>query len=121
MEEERRAGWEPEDVSAAHDGSGFDIRSLRRAPNGQVIDVRRIEVKGRGPQRGDVSLCRTEWLAAQRHRDSFWLYVLYGATSASPRGLKVRDPASALAGDVKVKTTVTAYHLPGAAIEAAAG
>jgi hypothetical protein len=120
-EEERRAGWEPEDVSAAHDGSGFDIRSLRRAPNGQVLDVRRIEVKGRGPHRGDVSLCRTEWLAAQRHRDTFWLYVLFGATSGSPRGLKVRDPAGTLADDVKVKTTVTAYHLPGAAIEAAAG
>jgi len=86
-----------------------------------VVEVRRIEVKGRGPAQGDVSLCRTEWIAAHRHGDSFWLYVLYGATSGSPRGLKVRDPARALGDRVKKVTTVTAYHVPGQAIEEAGG
>ncbi|MBA3421744.1 MAG: DUF3883 domain-containing protein [Thermoleophilaceae bacterium] len=121
MKEERDAGWEPDDVSAARDGSGFDIRSKRRDAGGRVVEVRRIEVKGRGSARGDVSLCRTEWIAAHRHGDSFWLYVLYGATSGSPRGLKVRDPARALGDRVKKVTTVTAYHVPGQAIEEAGG
>jgi len=121
MHEERNAGWDPDDVSAARDGSGFDIRSKRRDASGRVVEVRRIEVKGRGPARGDVSLCRTEWIAAHRHGDSFWLYVLYGATSGSPRGLKVRDPARAFGDRVKKVTTVTAYHVPGEAIEEASG
>jgi len=121
MKEEELAGWEPDDVSAARDGSGFDIRSKRRDASGRVVEVRRIEVKGRGPAQGDVSLCRTEWIAAHRHGDSFWLYVLYGATSGSPRGLKVRDPARALGDRVKKVTTVTAYHVPGQAIEEAGG
>ncbi len=120
MAEERRAGWEPEDVSAARDGSGFDIRSVRRAADGRVVEVRRIEVKGRGPARGDVSLCNTEWIAAHRHGDSFWLYVLYGAKGDTPRGLKVRDPFAALGDRVRKVTTVTAFHIPGEAIEAAA-
>ncbi len=121
MEEERLAGWDPEDVSDARDGSGFDIRSKLRDASGRVVEVRRIEVKGRGPARGDVSLCNTEWIAAHRHGDSFWLYVLYGATSGEPRGLKVRDPARALAEGVRKVTTVTAYRVAGEAIEAAAG
>jgi superfamily II DNA or RNA helicase len=121
MNEERDAGWDPDDVSAARDGSGFDIRSKRRDASGRVVEVRRIEVKGRGPAQGDVSLCRTEWIAAHRHGDSFWLYVLYGATSGSPRGLKVCDPARALGDRVKKVTTVTAYHVPGQAIEEVGG
>jgi superfamily II DNA or RNA helicase len=120
MATERDAGWDPEDVSAARDGSGFDIRSVRRGPDGRVQEVRRIEVKGRAPAHGDVSLCRTEWIAAHRHGDSFWLYVLYGAKSEQPRGIKIQNPASALRDEVRKVTSVTAFHIPGAAIEAAA-
>ena len=120
MAAEREAGWDPEDVSAARDGSGFDIRSVTRGPDGRVVEVRRIEVKGRAPAQGDVSLCRTEWIAAHRHGDSFWLYVLYGAKSDQPRGIKIQNPAEALKDQVRKVTTVTAFHIPGAAIEAAA-
>src|SRR5579875_918655 len=50
MRYERERGREPEDVSARHDGSGFDVRSVERTPAGER--VRRIEVKGRwGPPR----------------------------------------------------------------------
>jgi superfamily II DNA or RNA helicase len=120
MAQERDAGWDPEDVSQARDGSGFDIRSVRRDANGRVSEVKRIEVKGRAPSRGDVSLCRTEWIAAHRHGESFWLYVLYGATSDGARGLKIQDPARALRDRVREVTTVTAFHIPGDAIEEAA-
>ncbi len=119
MAAERDAGWEPEDVSAAHDGSGFDIRSVRRGPDSRVAEIRRIEVKGRAPAHGDVSLCRTEWIAAHRHGDSFWLYVLYGAKSDHPRGIKIQNPAEALKDQVRKVTTVTAFHIPGSAIEEA--
>ena len=79
MAAEREQGRQVEDVSHFRDGRGFDVRSWLETPDGRVTDVRRIEVKGRSAARGDVSLCRTEWIAAHRHRDSFWLYVVYGA------------------------------------------
>jgi SNF2 family DNA or RNA helicase len=120
MEEERRAGREPVDVSEARDGSGFDIRSIARDGQGRVAEVRRIEVKGRGAPSGDVLLCRTEWIAARRHGDGYWLYVLYGATSDAPRGVKIRNPYAALGAQVREVTQVTSFHVPGEAIEAAA-
>jgi len=50
MRYERERGREPEDVSARHDGSGFDVRSVERTPAGERVC--RIEVKGRwGPPR----------------------------------------------------------------------
>ena len=121
MAAEREAGWDPEDVSAARDGSGFDIRSVRRGSDGRMLEARRIEVKGRGPARGDVSLCRTEWISAHRHGDSYWLYVLYGAKSENPRGIKIQNPARVFSESVRKVTTVTAFHIAGAAIEEAAG
>ncbi len=119
MEYERDHGWEPEDVSAARDGSGFDIRSVRRGADGRE-EVQRIEVKGRGPSHGDVGMCRTEWIAAHRHRESYWLYVVYGAGSPKPRLVRVQNPAARLADAVREARHVTTYYLPGAAIEGAA-
>ncbi|HET7590170.1 MAG TPA: helicase-related protein [Solirubrobacterales bacterium] len=119
MEAERAEGWDPTDVSQLRDGRGFDIRSVRRDEAGREVEVRRIEVKGRGPRKGDVSLCNTEWIAAHRHGDSYWLYVLYGAKSETPRGFKVRNPAKALGQRVRKVTTITAFHIPGEAIEEA--
>jgi superfamily II DNA or RNA helicase len=119
MQFEREQGWEPEDVSGYRDGRGFDIRSVKRDPAGRVLDIRRIEVKGRGPSSGDVSLCRTEWIAAQRHREGFWLYVVYGAKSNEPRPVRIRDPYATVGEQVEEATTVTAYRVPASAIEAA--
>jgi superfamily II DNA or RNA helicase len=117
---EREAGWEPEDVSDERDGRGFDIRSVLRDERGKVKEVRRIEVKGRSGDGVDVSLCRTEWLAAQRHGETFWLYVVYDAKGGSPRGVRVQNPAAALSTAVSKVTSVTAYYIPGSAIEEAA-
>jgi uncharacterized protein DUF3883 len=117
MQAERDVGWDPEDVSNERDGRGFDIRSVKRGTHGEVLDVRRIEVKGRAPAHGDVSLCRTEWIAAHRHGRSFWLYVLYGATGNIPRGVQIQDPARVLGDRVQEVTKVTTYLVPGEAID----
>jgi superfamily II DNA or RNA helicase len=119
MQHEIDEGREVENVSEYRDGRGFDLRSWRVPPDGRVTDVRRIEVKGRAAASGDVSLCRTEWIAANRHRDSFWLYVVYGATSDNQRLIRVQDPAATLSG-VQEKRSVTTYLVPGASIEAIA-
>jgi superfamily II DNA or RNA helicase len=119
MDFERSDGWDPDDVSERRDGSGFDIRSVRRDERNRPIEVRRIEVKGRAPERGDVSLCRTEWIAANRHGDSYWLYVIYGAKSKSPRAVRIQNPAKVLRDSVNKVSKITAYYIPGDAIEGA--
>lgn len=115
---ERAEDREVEDVSEIRDGRGFDLRSWVQAPDGRVMDVRRIEVKGRSIGAGDVSLCRTEWIAAHRHRESFWLYVVYSAGSSGERLVRVQNPAAALGDRVEERTHVTTYRVPGDAIEA---
>lgn len=117
---ERRAGREPVDLSAARDGSGFDIRCTSTDPTTGETQVRRIEVKGRSGPTGDVGLYRTEWYAAQRFGPGYWLYVVYQPQSANPRLVTICDPAHVLQGVEKV-SQVTGYRVPTAAIEAAAG
>ncbi|MGH9082067.1 MAG: protein NO VEIN domain-containing protein [Acidimicrobiales bacterium] len=56
--------------------------------------MRPIEVKGRSSATGDVGLYRTEWYAAQRFGAGLWLYVVYDALAASPRLVRVQDPAA---------------------------
>ena len=115
---ERQAGWEPEDVSAAHDGSGFDIRSTRTNASTGEIEVRRIEVKGRSGHGQDVGLYRTEWFAAQRFRDGFWLYVVYGASTSDEQLVRIQDPFGTLR-NVEEIAQVTGYRVPAASIDAA--
>jgi len=69
MAYERAAGREPVDVSAARDGSGFDIRSTARDPAAGEIEVRRIEVKGRSAHHGDVEMPR--WKVCFRSLDQW--------------------------------------------------
>jgi hypothetical protein len=67
MEYERQRGWEPEDVSKNHDGSGFDIRSVGAVDSETgIAPVRRIEVKGRAQANQEVSLTSNEWRKAQQ-------------------------------------------------------
>ena len=90
---EREHGWEPTDVSKLHDGSGFDIRSVGpEDANGQRA-VRRIEVKGRAADNQPVELTPNEWVQAGRHRDTYWLYVVWNAKT-EPRLLTSARPCS---------------------------
>jgi superfamily II DNA or RNA helicase len=115
MRFEHDDGWIPTDVSAAQDGSGFDIRSVRYRPDGEV-EVRRIEVKGRGAATGDVGLYRTEWYAAERWGAAFWLYVVYQATGDQPRLVRVQDPFHTLRNVAEI-SQITGYRVPNASIE----
>lgn len=115
---EEEDGWEPEDVSSAQDGSGFDIRSTRIDPDTGELLVRRIEVKGRSGHRQDVGLYRTEWFAAQRFREGFWLYVVYGAGTGGTQLIRIQDPSEALGG-VEEIAQVTGFRVPAESIEAA--
>jgi superfamily II DNA or RNA helicase len=115
MQSERDNGWTPTDVSAAHDGSGFDIRSVRRTYSGEV-EVRRIEVKGRSAAVGDVGLYRTEWYAAERWGPDFWLYVIYQAISDQRRLVRIQDPFRTLRNVAKI-SQITGYRVPAASIE----
>jgi hypothetical protein len=119
MAYEREQGRQPVDVSQARDGSGFDIRSIRLGATPGDIVVRRIEVKGRSSGSGDVGLYRTEWFAAQRHGDGYWLYVVYNAGGQDERLVMIQNPAQRLAG-VREIAQVTGYRVPAASIEAAA-
>jgi len=119
MAYERSQGREPTDVSSARDGSGFDIRSVAYDDETGEVEVRRIEVKGRSAPAGDVGLYRTEWYAAQRFGDGYWLYVVYGAGSGSERLVTIQDPATRLRG-VQEIAQVTGYRVPGDSVEQAA-
>jgi superfamily II DNA or RNA helicase len=119
MQWERDQGWEPTDVSRLRDGSGFDIRSVGPADEQGQRPVRRIEVKGRAGTDRPVELTPNEWVQAGRHRESYWLYVVWSAKT-EPRLLRVNDPVESLRGKVEELVAVNGYRIPAAAIAEAA-
>jgi superfamily II DNA or RNA helicase len=119
MEFERSQGWEPTDVSKFHDGSGFDIRSVGPPDeNGQRV-VRRIEVKGRAVSNLDVELTPNEWVQAARHRESYWLYVVWNAKTDAKLH-RINDPVGTLGKQVQELRVVRGYRVPADAIAAGA-
>jgi superfamily II DNA or RNA helicase len=119
MRFERERGWEPTDVSQLRDGSGFDIRSVGPADEHGQRDVRRIEVKGRSGENVPIELTPNEWVQAGRHREAFWLYVVWNAKTA-PNLLRVQDPVSSLQGHVEELRVVNGYRVSADAIAGAA-
>ncbi|MBE9146143.1 helicase-related protein [Planktothrix mougeotii] len=118
MDYERQQGWQPEDVSDYHDGSGFDIRSIGPSPDGvQPPPVRRIEVKGRAQQGQGVSLTGNEWRKAQQLGESYWLYVVWGCHTPNPQLLRIPNPTQVLARDAKEIKQVTRYLVEGEALQ----
>jgi superfamily II DNA or RNA helicase len=93
MQYEQERGWTPTDVSQRHDGSGFDIRSIGPADENGKRPVRRIEVKGRSGYNRPVALTPNEWIQAQRHGDTYWLYVVWGAgQNQEPQHIEIQNP-----------------------------
>ncbi|CAD5985331.1 helicase-related protein [Planktothrix agardhii] len=118
MDYERQQGWQPEDVSHYHDGSGFDIRSIGPSPdNLQPPPVRRIEVKGRAQFGQGVSLTANEWRKALQLGDSYWLYVVWGCHTSNPELLRIPNPTQVLARDAKEIQQVTRYLVEGEALQ----
>lgn len=110
MDYERDRGWQPQDISKDHDGSGFDIRSVGPVdPETEKSPVRRIEVKGRTQLHQKVSLTVNEWRKAQQLGDSYWLYVVWGCKTPNPKLLMIQNPAQKLVGDAKEIKQVTRY------------
>lgn len=101
MAHEQERGWEVEDISQLRDGSGFDLRSLGPADAHGQRPVRRIEVKGRAAHNEPVVLTPNEWLQAGRHGDSYWLYVVWGCATDTPRLITIQNPARALGAQVQ--------------------
>ena len=93
-----RAGSRPTS-RRLRDGSGFDIRSVGPEDEHGIRPVRRIEVKGRAGDDLPVELTPNEWVQAGRHRDTFWLYVVWNAKT-EPRLMRVQDPVRSLKDDV---------------------
>ncbi|MCS6835320.1 MAG: helicase-related protein [Anaerolineae bacterium] len=109
MEYERRRGWTPEDISRRADGSGFDVYSLGPADAHGQRPVQRIEVKGRSGYHQPVALSVNEWLQAQRHADTYWLYVVWGCgAEQTPQLLRIQNPSRRLA---RVAQAVIRHYL----------
>jgi superfamily II DNA or RNA helicase len=109
------------EVWRRHDGCGFDLRSVGPADADGNREVRRIEVKGRGPATGHVVLTPNERRHAERLGDSYWLYVVWSAKGPNPRLKCIRDPVRTL-GDALVEVAEIKYHRASAeALEAAVG
>ena len=111
MHYERDRGWQPEDISKNHDGSGFDIRSTDPLSG----DMRRIEVKARARQGEFVELTPNEWLQAHRHGESYWLYVVWNCAN-TPQLITIQNPAQALAHVIQEQVVIEGYRVPGEAI-----
>jgi len=85
MEYERRSGRIPEDVSMREH---FDI--LSRDP--RTGEIRYIEVKGKSGFDLEVELTDAEFQVAKEKGEKYWLYIVYGIGTGSPRLLAIRDP-----------------------------
>ncbi len=119
LQHEQDRGWNPEDISQRHDGSGFDIRSVGSADEYGRRPVRRIEVKGRSGYNVPVALSPNEWLQAGRHGQTYWLYVVWGAGEGqTPQLLTIQNPAARLAD--RSQPIIKHYLLPADALVQAA-
>jgi hypothetical protein len=107
MQYERDAGRTPEDVS--NDNVGFDIRS--KDDHGKV---RCIEVKARAGI-GAVALTQNEWFKAQRLRNDYYLYVVWGASEGpTSKPIIIQNPAE----NIRVEQLeVVRYMISAAEIE----
>lgn len=119
MRYEEEHGWDPLDVSQFHDGSGFDVRSVRREGE-DGLGVRRIEVKGRSGNDPTVVLTPNEWTQARRHGMTYWLYVVTGCETNMQTLHRVQDPAASVGRKVERLTVVKGYQVPGQAVLEAA-
>jgi superfamily II DNA or RNA helicase len=105
---ELAAGRRPEDVSKT--GVGYDIRSA--GPDGET---RYIEVKGHLTT-GDVVLYYTEWVAANRLGEEFFIYLVDQALG-EPVLWVVQDP---VAKGIRPVEKVIEFRIPRAQLQAVA-
>lgn len=112
---EEARGWEA--VSVEDENRGFDLISRKPHPEDPqtAMDVRFIEVKGRAAI-GEVALSSNEYKTAERLKEDYWLYVVFGCAT-SPQVHVIRNPARLGWDPVRV---VEHYHVGADEIMAAA-
>lgn len=76
-------------LAGLNDYPGFDLFSKRS--NGDVLEERGIEVKGRVGV-GEIELSENEWARACNLRDKYWLYAVFDCGGNQPRLFRVQDP-----------------------------
>lgn len=98
---EREQGRHPDDVSS--ENLGFDVRSIAYNADGTLYGARYIEVKARA-QSGAVRISANEWKKARHFGENFWLYIVTGAKTESPKLHRIQDPADQfrLGDDIEV-------------------
>lgn len=76
-------------LAGLNDYPGFDLFSRRG--NGDALEERGIEVKGRVGV-GEIELTENEWARACNLRDKYWLYAVFDCGGTQPRLFRVQDP-----------------------------
>lgn len=95
------------------DNPGFDLLAIY--PKGDPRGRRAIEVKGRA-NTGDVEVSSNEWARAANLRDGYWLYVVYGCATPSPRLARVQDPFGNLLAKAKGSVLISVREIASAAL-----
>jgi superfamily II DNA or RNA helicase len=90
------------------DNPGFDLLAIY--PAGDKRGRRAIEVKGRGTT-GDVEVSANEWARAANLREGYWLYVVYGCATSTPRLVRVQDPFGNLLAKAKGSVLISATQV----------
>ena len=62
-----------------------------------------------------MELTPNEWVQAARHRETYWLYVVWSAKT-QPELVRVNDPVASIGSEVKALQEVRGYRVPAAAI-----
>lgn len=91
------------------DYPGFDLLAV-----GDAGERRHIEVKGRA-ERSAVWMEINEWKAACHLGEEYWLYVVYGCGTATPKLVRVRDPFAKLVGKGTTRLRISVGKVIGAA------
>ena len=103
LDYEKRNGREATDVSA-HEH--FDVLSVKRDPNGHVIEERFIEIKAKTKKRITIRFTGEESRTAKEKKDSYWLYIVYGVATKKPVILAIRDPIHRLPFKKKIAVSM---------------
>jgi hypothetical protein len=63
-----------------------------------------------------VEVSSNEWARAANLRDGYWLYVVYGCATPSPRLARVQDPFGNLLAKAKGSVLISVREIASAAI-----
>jgi len=74
----------------------FDVKSVKKNFDGNIVEERYIEVKTKIRRNLSVKLTKEEANVAREKGDKYWLYIVYGVKTDKPVILAIRDPLNRL-------------------------